>query len=459
MSANPQPISRSSKSALPPPVQAPYKPDKDSWCEKERRATFLKDGRPVGFSMIPHAWYADLERIVRGRAAVAILLPYVMSYAGGRETVTAFRGIGDPPESSAIKIEQLAEVIGCGVRNLWEILTDLSSGTYPAISYRKVGASAVKIQLLVSNWGKIPRNDELRPGGRGVPRKPVERAEEAAGAEESASEEKVAARSVRTVLTRHPLNIPAGSKTSPWVPVTTGVKRFRIWNELATSLSIEAVVQAGELILTARSTKESLLPEVVSNQISNMQPKNGSALPKSPLEIPGVRRASELSSAPPPQNTLSNKTNHLQTKNGSALPKQAENGATIEKLREEVVSRGGTVADRYAGTILAALGAPLDWLMSEVDRERRSKEKARKQFDWRHLHVKVQDANQTWPAEQRRRQMLTEAARTRRPIQLSDAAKMDMVRTWKWALTEESMCSAVEKEVARQGLMEMGEEV
>lgn len=444
--AGPQVLPNSRRRASTPPPQVPeYKPDANSWSEQERHATFINEkGTYCGYSFLPHWWLADLERITNGKGQVLMLL-YFLSWMDGRpknpkslkrDEKTLYH---TPGWTSELKIEDIARHAGCDVRNAWKQMEDFIARPIPLLEFKKISPGVVTVHLLTENWHRIANSEP-------IPKKPIESADELEDSSDPEPEAKPQPKGAVAVIPR-PVRIRSSNPLTKPFPVATGVTAVRanVRCPATAELTLQCWVMGGEMMVDGDITVK--LPRGLAMAPTLVPPQQ-------PAAPPAPRPPHAHPSAIASEKSRSNDFNSLASKNGTAVPK-------VQELLSECAARNATEvkAGGYAEICIAALkDSPVDWLMILVDKERATKAAAGKKFNWRHLHIKAQDAAETWAAEKARREKEVSAGTKRVRTTLSEAADADRIAMWRRTLKDPT-ASEVEREVALEGLREAGERV
>lgn len=317
-----------------PPRLNKYGRDLDSPSELERSRTvwlrkpseFTGKQDFTGYVALPHAFFADLARLKRG-AVQLLLLQYGWSQSYGRE-----RKPNEKPTASTgdLSVAALAQIMGCTERQVEDDLADAHDRRL--IRLKRVGPKMVRWETLWWNWEALPDYS-------------AERVEKKPPATEGGSQDEP------VVLLKKPAYVRAGQSSRP-VPVTTEVKAFRLVNESTANLGLDAVVIAGELLLTAHFENASPI------EISNLVSKSGSALPSETLR--------PLAATTGPQKVRSTVFNNLTSKSGSALPSIDEKD--IQALARQVLGSGLEPAYARILASLAPFDCPRDFISFELNR-------------------------------------------------------------------------------------------
>ena len=263
--ANPLPTQKKSPArAARPSKLNRYGRDPQSCRERCRASSDYETEK--GYAPFFHAFLADWGRLSSGHVS-DMLFMVVLSKSLGRSVK---KGEPRPSSTAPLLVADLRELCGCDERSIQRELAGWQSRKVAKVTTE--GKGLVSIELLYRTWESLPDYKNVVSIETGEPE-----------LEDTAVDEEKA-KATRIELTKTPLACKAGAR-SKGVKVDCGVKTFHLVNSSVVDLSITAMVQAGDLVITTKVPDEWLQEAAkrasVSNGINHLD-----SLPRHPCGTP-----------------------------------------------------------------------------------------------------------------------------------------------------------------------------
>lgn len=251
MSALPNPLPTQKKSparSARPSKLNRYGRDPQSCRERCRASSDYETEK--GYAPFFHAFLADWGRLSSGHVSDMLFMTS-LSKGPGRSVK---KGEPRPSSTLPIAVSDLAELCNCDERSVQRELAGWNTRKVARVIPE--GKGLVSIELLYRTWETLPDYKNVVSIETGEP-EPEDTA---------IDEEKVKA--TRIELTKSPLACKAGVR-SKGVKVDCGVKTFHLVNSSVVDLSITAMVQAGDLVITTKVPDEWLQEAAKRASLSN----------------------------------------------------------------------------------------------------------------------------------------------------------------------------------------------
>jgi hypothetical protein len=225
-----------------------YKRDPQSLPERLRESSDYDTEK--GYAPFFHAFNADWPRLQNGVTS-CLLLNIAICKSLGRSVK---KGEQRPAKTLPLAVSDLAVYCRCDERSMQRTLADWHARKIAKVTQE--GKGLVSIELLYRGWEALPDY------------KNVVSIETGEAEEESPAEDEAAKESTRVELTKVPLACKAGSR-SKGVKIDCGIKIFHLVNSSPVDLSITAMVQAGDFVITAKVPDEWLQEAAKRASVSN----------------------------------------------------------------------------------------------------------------------------------------------------------------------------------------------
>jgi hypothetical protein len=252
MSALPNPLPSQQKKtpgrATRPSKLNQYQRDPQSLPERLRESSDYDTEK--GYAPFFHAFNADWPRLQNGVTS-CLLLNIVICKSLGRSVK---KGEPRPVKTLPHAVADFAVYCRCDERSMQRTLADWHARKIAKVTPE--GKGLVSIELLYRGWEALPDY------------KNVVSIETGESVEESPAEDDAAKESTRVELTKVPLACKAGAR-SKGVKIDCGIKIFHLVNSSPVDLSITAMVQAGDFVITAKVPDEWLQEAAKRASVSN----------------------------------------------------------------------------------------------------------------------------------------------------------------------------------------------